>query len=353
MPGKRCVRAAAPIVCLVALVGCAVSESEEAAEPSAPGDPRTRVRVVETVPMYLDKIYPSMTGPSERLLVDSTGIDWITALKTEVIDAQTDEAMGGEFICHSQFQIPSGVRILVTATGMDEIRLPPGFGIPVRQIFSAFPPEIRKMTFLGMLLNNHEPGINRFGKVRATVEYQTLEDVGDPPSLKKLYVVGAPISVEDLEAYVPPAGSEVSDDVTTHCVLVNGLTNHWMVPPGPQTTRTRLNDFIPVDSTVHYVAVHLHNYGRYMRLSNVTTGEVLWQSDVVYEKDRLQIETIPVYSSAEGFPMAAGHEYELEAFYDNTTDHDVDAMAMMYLYYHPNGDEDIVYPTELQGLPRS
>jgi len=353
MPGIHHVRAVVPIVCLVVLAGCGPSESEQAAEPNAPADPKTHVRVVETVPMYLDKIYPSMTGPSERLLVDSAGIDWITALKTEVVDAQSDEAMGGEFMCHTQLQIPSGVRIMVTATGMDEIRLPAGFGIPVRQIFSAFPPEIQSMTFLGMLLNNHEPAINRFGKVRATVEYQTLEDVGDPPSLKKLYIVGAPISVEDLEAYRPPEGSEVSDDVTTHCVLVDGLTNHWMVPPGPQKTRTRFNDLVPVDSTVHYVAVHLHNYGRYMRLTDVTTDEVLWQSDVVYEKDRLQIDTIPVYSSVEGFPMPADHEYELEALYDNTTDHDVDAMAMMYLYYHPNGDENIIYPTELQGLPRS
>ena len=187
------------------------------------------------------------------------------------------------------------------------------------------------MAFLGMLLNNHEPAINRFGKVRATVEYQTQEEVGDPPSLRKLYIVGASISVEDLEAYTPPEGSEVSDDVTTHCVLVEGLTNHWMVPPGTQKTRTRFDDLVAVDSTVHYVAVHMHNHGRYMRMTDVSTGEVLWQSDVEYEKCRVQIKKIPFYSSAEGFPMYANHEYEFEALYDNTTDHDVDAMAMIYL----------------------
>ena len=68
------------------------------------------------------------------------------------------------------------------------------------------------------------------------------------------------------------------------------------------------------------------------------------------EQDRFQIEQIPVYSSVEGFPIFKDHEYELEAMYDNDTGHDVDAMAMMYIYYHPDGDEEIFYPTELQDL---
>ena len=46
----------------------------------------------------------------------------------------------------------------------------------------------------------------------------------------------------------------------------------------------------------------------------------------------------------EGFRVYRDHKYELEALYDNTTDHDVDAMAMMYLYYHPKGNEIITYP---------
>ncbi len=40
-------------------------------------------------------------------------------------------------------------------------------------------------------------------------------------------------------------------------------------------------------------------------------------------------------SSRKGFPLHKGHEYEIEAYYDNTTGHDVDAMAMMALFHHP------------------
>ena len=241
------------------------------------------------------------------------------------------------------------MRLLVTATGLGDVTLPDGFGIPLTQILSDFPSNRRGLMMYGMLLNNHEPDIDTYGKVRATLKYFTNEDVGDPPFLKKLYIVGLSVTVEDLEAYRPVEGLEINDDFASHCVLVDGLSFHWMVPPGKQTTRKRHRDLVPVDSRVHFAAAHLHNHGVYLRLTDVTDGKVLWQTDVVYEKGRRQIEKIPFYSSTEGFEMFADHEYEIEAFYDNETDQDTDAMASLYLYYHPNGDEDIVYPTELQG----
>ena len=48
---------------------------------------------------------------------------------------------------------------------------------------------------------------------------------------------------------------------------------------------------------------------------------------------RMQITRISNYSSEEGFSMYRDREYELEAYYDSPTDHDVDAMAVMYLYF--------------------
>ena len=43
--------------------------------------------------------------------------------------------------------------------------------------------------------------------------------------------------------------------------------------------------------------------------------------------------------------MYPDREYEIEAFYNNTTDHDIDAMAQIDLYYHPVNNEKITYPT--------
>ena len=136
-------------------------------------------------------------------------------------------------------------------------------------------------------------------------------------------------------------GQEGKDEEA--CGLVAGLKEHWYVPPGRQITRRRLTNIVPSDATVHYALVHLHNYGMYMRLTDVTEDKVLWQTDAVYEAGRSQIAKIPAYSSAAGFPVYKDHEYEIETVYDNTTDRPVDAMAMMYLFWHPPGNEDATY----------
>lgn len=308
---------------------------------SAPTGPplATEIKILETGPLRIDRIYPSMTGPSQRVAVDMSGLDWVTSLRTEVVEHRTGEPMGEEFFCHAQFQFPDGYRPMVTATGISDIRFPEGFAMPLQEMVGVFKQHFDKqgnypepLSFFGMLLNNHEPDLDVEARVRATIGYVRNENVGSPPRLKRLYRAPMPMTVEDLEAYTPAEET----DVATHCVLVEGQNNHWLVPPGPQTTRKRYSGAkLLVDTRVHYAVVHLHNYGVYMRLTDTTTGEILWQTDAVYEPDRKQIIEIPVYSSVEGFPLYVDREYEIEAFYDNTTDHDIDAMAMMSLYHHP------------------
>ncbi len=55
------------------------------------------------------------------------------------------------------------------------------------------------------------------------------------------------------------------------------------------------------------------------------------------------IAEIPAYSSSEGFKIYPDHAYQIEASYTNETDHDVDAMAVMDLFYHPQDNLDITY----------
>jgi hypothetical protein len=81
-----------------------------------------------------------------------------------------------------------------------------------------------------------------------------------------------------------------------------------------------------------------------MRLTDTKTHEVLWHTEAEYEPDRAQIARIPTYSSVEGFPIYRDREYEIETLYDNPTSETVDAMAMMYLFFHPNEDQNITYP---------
>ena len=294
--------------------------------------------VVETPPLRIDRIYTSMAGPGERVEVKFSELDWVTAFRTEVVRADGGKPMGEEFFCHAQLQLSNAQRLMVTATGISELRFPEGFAVPVARLVSAPRGGATgtsggplDLTFFGMALNNHEPGIDVQAKVRATIEYWRAQDVGDPPRLKSLYRTELNMVVEEIKEYTSP---DPNADVATHCALVDGRIQHWLVPPGPQKTRKRAT-WPYEDSTVHYGTVHLHNHGVYMRLSDATTGKTIWQTNAEYDRVRRQIVRIPAYSSRKGFLLQKGHEYEIEAYYENTAAHDVDAMAMMALFHHP------------------
>ncbi len=331
-------------ILLVALPGLLAG----AACTTAPtGSPPVRTKVFDLGPMKIDRIFHSMDGPYTRERFDFSDMDWVTGFRSEVIDASTGQKLPDEFFCHSQMQLDNDTRLLVTATGIPDIRFPEGFGIPLKRILAGMEPQWRGVTLFGMVLNNHDPHMDRDVKVRLTVEYKTLPEEAVPPSFKKLYKVALPMAIEPKEGeagehHHHPDGGGAQEEEGAN--LVAGLKQHWLVPPGRQVTRKEYADIVPVDSTVHFALIHLHNYGVSMRLTDLTEGRQLWQTEVVNEPGRVQIAKIPAYSSATGFPVYKGHRYEIEAVYDNTTDQPVDAMAMMYLFYHPAGNEDVTYP---------
>lgn len=71
-----------------------------------------------------------------------------------------------------------------------------------------------------------------------------------------------------------------------------------------------------------------------MDLVDLTTGRRVYKATATNYPDRVAIQKISHYSSEEGLPIDRHHEFELVVVYDNTTDHDVDSMAVMYLYLH-------------------
>lgn len=326
---------------LLALSGC-----------SKAGPSSVRTRKIDLGPLLIDQLYPSMDGPFQRIRFDYSDMDWVVGFRTDVLDVTTGERMGEEFYCHSQLQLDNGNLLIVNAPGASRISFPEGFGMPLRKILSGVPEPDRGLTLLGMAMNPHEPEINRLAKIRIQIDYLRTADIEDPDSFKKLYQSHLGINVED--QYHP----EGHDPHGKHQTIVEGRSSsikhggHWLVPPGRQVLKQRHSGIIPVDAaTVHLVAVHLHNYGVSMRLTDITEGRVLWHTEVVYEPDRVQISNIPAFLSPTGFPIYKDHEYEVESLYENTTDQPIDAMAIMFLYYHPLGDEDITYPGSYRAKP--
>ena len=112
------------------------------------------------------------------------------------------------------------------------------------------------------------------------------------------------------------------------------LIYHWMVPPGRHTYRHTLpgKSMTPFDTTVHYINCHVHPYGEYVELRDATANKTLFRANVTNLKDTIGVQNIDVFSSVKGIRVYANHEYEMITEYNNTTQQDIDAMALLYVY---------------------
>jgi len=342
----------AVVVSLIALTAACAPAEEPPTTPEPEGIV-VRTMIAETEPLAIDATYHSMEGPWQRVVLDPTGVGWITGFRTEVVDAASGEPMGDEFFCHSQLQLATSARLAVAASGIDEISFPRGFGLPIEETVQNLEAPWNELSLLGMVLNNHGSELPGEVKLRFTVDYVAPGEYGE--DMQKLYKASVPV-VPNLEHQAEETASWERGDTV---VLLGdelepaglpettmGKPGHWMVPSGKQVIRQRYRNLIGIATRVHYGIVHMHNHGASMKLTDVTEGKVLWQTAVEYEEghDRVQIARIPVYSSEQGFVLYPDHEYEIESVYDNRDEVPVDAMAVMYLYHHPLNNETISYP---------
>jgi hypothetical protein len=221
-----------------------------------------------------------------------------------------------------------------------EVELPEGFGIPV----VASEP----LDFLSMSLNLNVP--DRTVDVRFRTHIDFVAGTDDAPPLKPLFR-------RALYGYEAISGTGDNDACASggpnhpgaSCGPVQGLaasekgfvqslgktnTIHWMVAPGPYTLRTDVTPqmSLPFDTTVHYVSAHLHPYGISLTLIDRTTGETLFSLRSKDFEDRLGVEHVEELALPEGVPLYRDHSYEMVTEYDNRTDGNVDAMAILYLY---------------------
>ena len=117
--------------------------------------------------------------------------------------------------------------------------------------------------------------IDRDVNVRITVDYLTFADKEPPPGLRKLYQVSLPMTQDAVAQEGEVHHHPTMDETVEARDIVEGMDQHGVDAPGPLLTKKRFSKFIAADATVHFAAVHMYNHGRYMRLTDVTTGEVL------------------------------------------------------------------------------
>jgi hypothetical protein len=133
------------------------------------------------------------------------------------------------------------------------------------------------------------------------------------------------------------------------------FTGHWVVEPGREVNHTRVTELmdLPFDTTLHYVAVHLHPFAESLELKDLTTGKTAYKAKTRQADKGVGLAHVDFYSSPEGIPLYKDHEYEIISVYNNTSGKPQDSMAVMNLYLldqefkrpgevkpQANGDED-------------
>jgi hypothetical protein len=235
-------------------------------------------------------------------------------------------------------------RLFTLVPGREEIRLPDGFGIPMRTS--------EPLEFLSMALNLNAPRPDK--RIRFATEITTSVD----PSLKPVFrralychVTSTPETTPRPDAmcvspaaagpggYAASCGPDMQDFKPAWIEERFGKNQimNWIVPPGrhfyTNDVTAQLN--IPKDTTIHYATGHLHPYGAKLELieENAGGGETPLLSVAVRNSEgRLGVREVSEVSRSEGIPVAKSSRYKLVAEYDNTTGRSIDAMAILYLY---------------------
>lgn len=327
----------------------------------------------------IDRVYKSMEGitDSERFFIDSKGIGktaptpssllWVTGGKIDIFKENGKLNDTEKHLCHAYLKLDNDdykanqryelhnktnqqIRLFTFVQGQAQINLPEGYGIPV--LSSEF------FEFNFMVINPEQPKQPFEVTARGAFDYIPDNQLKKP--LKPLFmrIVGMKIPVKTdtskpqvhcdelgdlagskdsakLENNAPPAEFSLHK---IHKNVEGGFDQvyHWMVPPGRHEYHYQLESNVlanmPFDTTVHYINAHLHAHGEYVEFRNLTTGKTLFRSTATNNPERNGLLDLTDFSSKKGFPIQRDHQYEMVAVYNNTTDHDIDAMAIFFFY---------------------
>lgn len=296
----------------------------------------------------VEKIYPSMMGPEYtdldvHLAQGHTELLWVTGYSARMVGPDGEEPRSQELMCHNTLSFHQEVemrrsvlgsgfnrsrRLFTLSQGQDRLEFPPGYGIPASSS-EAF-------MLQSQVLNLRQDRIGQEVRHLVSTDYLPDKEVDRPMQALTLIDFGIGLEVVDPQAReLPdnPLGCAVdAGGQPTHVRGDKEMTAHWVVKPGPETRKTYLGKAFPFDTTIHYIAVHLHSYAESLELRDLTTGESVYLARTQATPDGKGLKNIEYYSSTQGIPVFAAHRYELVSRYNNTSNEDQTAMAFMFCY---------------------
>ena len=340
----------------IVAITIATTASVTACSGRTPAAPPVETAVVYSDAFTIDTTWASMQGPYRVMqvqLTDSTSHElvWVTGYEAAIVDADTREEKSSEFMCHSNVDLdmarhrqifgwkkyPSR-RLFTLSEGQTDVRLPDGFGIPLRSD--------EPLSVTAQVLNHNYKGPAVRVRQRVTVHF--IRDRTLRRSLVPLYQRG----INTLVRLDGPGGG-FNTEVDEHAMHQHGgaegmsadtmpykdragrtFAGHWVVKPGREERRTPINGWLQMqqDLTIHYVSVHLHPFAESLQLRDITTGDTVLASKAENRPERIGLARVDQIASREGITLHKDHQYELVSRYNNTSGADRTAMAVMYLY---------------------
>ncbi len=323
-----------------------------------PGTPAGQMEFL-SLPLEIDRRYRSMEGPAELRKVRlepkaPSELLWVTGMRTRIVGPDGRSPRSPEFMCHVNVDYDpaahaklfdtarkGSARLFTLSQGQLEMEFPRGYGIPIRSD--------EWLSIYAQVLNHNAVGKPFSVRHRLLVDFVRDRDLLMP--YKPLYPSSAfgmallegehgffgmksapPGSLQSCHpgAIAPnaPPGSDYVDRYGRK------FTGHWVVKPGREERRTLVTKImsLPYDTTIHYIAVHLHPFAESLELRDLTTQKSLFKSRARAPRTGVGLEHVDSFSSAAGIPVYRGRHYEIVSVYNNTTPADQDSMAVMYLY---------------------
>ena len=333
------------------LAGCALASCS-----TTPSTPPIESRVVYSDAFTIDTTWASMKGPYRVMdvtLTDTTSHElvWVVGYEAAIVDADSREPKSSEFMCHSNVDLdmarhrqifgwekfPSR-RLFTLSEGQTEVKLPDGFGIPLRSD--------EPLSVTAQVLNHNYHGAPIRVRQRITVHY--LRDRALKKPLIALYQRGvntlvrldgpngaynSDVEPEEMHDHAAAEGMG-ADSIPYHDHEGRTFAGHWVVKPGREVRTTPINGWLGMkqDLTIHFVSVHLHPFAESVQLRDVTTGETVLASKAENRSERIGLARVDQIASPSGITLHKDHQYELVSAYNNTTTQNRTAMAVMYLY---------------------
>jgi hypothetical protein len=318
--------------------------------------PTVHERILLSDVYDVDKLYKSMQGPysSQKVSLEESlfpELLWIVGYEARMVGADGSTPLSQEFMCHSNLDLDmehhgklfgwtktAAARLFTLSQGQFEIDFPAGFGIPVLST--------EKLGLTTQVLNHNRPDERFQVRHHITIRYVRDRELKEP--LQPLFPSAAAglvsldgdrgffaVEVPKEEVHGPgclpgeKASARVIEDPQGR-----KFAGHWVVKPGREVNRTNVTRWInlPFDTTLHYIAVHLHPFAESLELRDLTTGETLFKSHARPPDAGIGLAHVDYFSSSEGISLYTAHEYEIVSVYDNTSGVDQDSMAVMYFY---------------------